>query len=152
MTGRFNSYTQPVRWPVVLLLWIFRRRLGRGPLVAVLFFIGTLTPALGFVNVYPMALLIRGRSFPIPGVDWINHVVHRNLEQDEFQAGWNVCNFAMGARSVDCPDLAPAALLQRRTHAVAAHNRPERDLLDGPYQPGGRFAARAQDRRGDRSK
>ena len=27
---------------------------GRGPLVAVLFFAGTLGPALGFINVYPM--------------------------------------------------------------------------------------------------
>ena len=39
---------------VVVLLWFFRQRLGRGPLVAVLFFGGTLLPALGFFNVYPM--------------------------------------------------------------------------------------------------
>jgi tetratricopeptide (TPR) repeat protein len=39
---------------VVGLLWRFRRRLGRGPLVAVLIFGGTLTPALGFIDVYPM--------------------------------------------------------------------------------------------------
>jgi tetratricopeptide (TPR) repeat protein len=46
-------------WPVacifaILLLWILRNRIGRGPLVAALFFVGTLFPALGFVNVYPM--------------------------------------------------------------------------------------------------
>jgi tetratricopeptide (TPR) repeat protein len=35
-------------------LWAQRRRWGRGPLVAVLFFGGTLIPALGFFNVYPM--------------------------------------------------------------------------------------------------
>jgi tetratricopeptide (TPR) repeat protein len=35
-------------------LFIARHRIGRGPLAAVLFFIGTLVPALGFVNVYPM--------------------------------------------------------------------------------------------------
>jgi protein O-mannosyl-transferase len=34
-------------------LWCFRRRLGRGPLVAVLFFAGTLFPALGFLDIYP---------------------------------------------------------------------------------------------------
>ena len=34
-------------------LWLARRRLGRGPLVAVLIFAGTLVPALGFLNVYP---------------------------------------------------------------------------------------------------
>jgi Flp pilus assembly protein TadD len=33
-------------------LWLFRRRVGRGPLVAVLFFAGTLLPTLGFFNVY----------------------------------------------------------------------------------------------------
>jgi len=35
-------------------LWIYRNRVGRGPLAALLFFAVTLFPALGFVNVYPM--------------------------------------------------------------------------------------------------
>jgi tetratricopeptide (TPR) repeat protein len=39
---------------VVLALYRWRQRLGRGPLVAVLFFSGTLVPALGFFNVFPM--------------------------------------------------------------------------------------------------
>jgi len=39
---------------VVVLLWSLRHRIGRGPLAAVLFFAGTLFPALGFINVYPM--------------------------------------------------------------------------------------------------
>jgi tetratricopeptide (TPR) repeat protein len=39
---------------LVVALWSLRRRMGRGPLVAVLFFGGTLLPALGFTNVYPM--------------------------------------------------------------------------------------------------
>jgi tetratricopeptide (TPR) repeat protein len=38
----------------VALLWVARRRTGRAPLVAALFFAGTLAPALGFFNVYPM--------------------------------------------------------------------------------------------------
>jgi len=38
----------------VAALWRARRRIGRGPLVAVLVFAGTLAPALGFINVYPM--------------------------------------------------------------------------------------------------
>ncbi len=38
---------------VVAALWGFRAVLGRGPLVAVLYFAGTLFPALGFVDVYP---------------------------------------------------------------------------------------------------
>ncbi len=39
---------------MVTILWSLRERIGRGPLVAVLFFAGTLFPALGFANVYPM--------------------------------------------------------------------------------------------------
>ena len=38
---------------VVFLLWHFRKTLGRGPLTALLFFCGTLFPALGFFDVYP---------------------------------------------------------------------------------------------------
>jgi tetratricopeptide (TPR) repeat protein len=39
---------------LLALCWLMRRRLGRGPLAALLFFAGTLSPALGFFNVYPM--------------------------------------------------------------------------------------------------
>ncbi len=35
-------------------LYALRRRVGKGPLVAYLFFCGSLFPALGFVNTYPM--------------------------------------------------------------------------------------------------
>jgi tetratricopeptide (TPR) repeat protein len=38
----------------LLLLWHARPRIGRGPLVAALFFAATLFPALGFVDLYPM--------------------------------------------------------------------------------------------------
>ena len=39
---------------VAVMLWVWRRRIGRGPLAAMLFFVATLGPALGFVNVFPM--------------------------------------------------------------------------------------------------
>jgi len=39
---------------IVIVLLLARRRTGKAPAVAVLFFAGTLFPALGFVNVYPM--------------------------------------------------------------------------------------------------
>ncbi len=49
------QYAFPAAVVVVLAtLWSVRRRVGRGPLVAALFFVGTLFPALGFANVYPM--------------------------------------------------------------------------------------------------
>ena len=38
---------------VVGVLWLLRRRIGLGWLVGVLYFVGTLFPALGFLNVYP---------------------------------------------------------------------------------------------------
>ena len=38
---------------VPITLWLLRRRIGRGPLVATLYFEGTLVPALGFFDVYP---------------------------------------------------------------------------------------------------
>ena len=39
----------------VACLWLIRERTGKGPLAATLFFLGTLTPVLGFLNVYPMS-------------------------------------------------------------------------------------------------
>lgn len=53
--GVWWQYLFPAALCVLLVvLWLLRRRIGRGPLVAVLFFLGTLFPALGFFNVYPM--------------------------------------------------------------------------------------------------
>jgi hypothetical protein len=39
---------------VITALFIGRQRVGRGPLVGALCYAGSLTPALGFINVYPM--------------------------------------------------------------------------------------------------
>lgn len=39
---------------IVWAAWFFRKRLGRGCLTALLIFIATLFPALGFINIYPM--------------------------------------------------------------------------------------------------
>jgi len=39
---------------VIVILWLLRRRIGKGPFVAVAFFAGTLLPALGFFDIYPM--------------------------------------------------------------------------------------------------
>jgi tetratricopeptide (TPR) repeat protein len=49
------AYLYPVAvLAVVVALWVARGRVGRGPLVAVLVFAGSLFPALGFFDVYPM--------------------------------------------------------------------------------------------------
>ncbi len=39
---------------VAAALWLLKERIGRGALAGYLFFVGTLFPALGFFNVYPM--------------------------------------------------------------------------------------------------
>ncbi len=53
--GSWWQYLFPAGAAALLVLcWLMRRRLGRGPLAALLFFAGTLSPALGFFNVYPM--------------------------------------------------------------------------------------------------
>jgi Tfp pilus assembly protein PilF len=39
---------------VIAGLWLLRRRIGRGPVAAILLFVGTLFPALGFIDIYPM--------------------------------------------------------------------------------------------------
>ena len=52
--GEVRQYVYIVAVLVVVVgLWLWRRRIGRGPLAAVLFFVGTLVPALGFIDVYP---------------------------------------------------------------------------------------------------
>ena len=60
-------------------LWLARRRMGRGPLVAVLFFAGTLGPALGFVNVYPMRYSFVADHFQyLAGVGLITYWARRD--------------------------------------------------------------------------
>jgi protein O-mannosyl-transferase len=52
---RWTGWIAPIVAAVLPIgLWLARGLIGRGPLVAALFFGGTLFPALGFLNVYPM--------------------------------------------------------------------------------------------------
>nr|WP_246559528.1 tetratricopeptide repeat protein [Geoanaerobacter pelophilus] len=54
-SGDWWQYLFPLALLLLLAaLWFMRLRIGRGPLAATLFFVGTLFPALGFFNVYPM--------------------------------------------------------------------------------------------------
>ena len=49
------QYVYPLAFlALICLFWLLRNRIGRGPLAGILFFSGTLFPALGFFNVYPM--------------------------------------------------------------------------------------------------
>lgn len=54
-SGQWWQYLFPAGIGLLLpALWFSRKKIGKGPLVAALFFVGTLFPALGFFNVYPM--------------------------------------------------------------------------------------------------
>ena len=54
-TSAWWQYLFPAYAGILLVgLWLLRRRVGRGPLTAVLLFGGTLLPALGFIDVFPM--------------------------------------------------------------------------------------------------
>ena len=65
--GVWWQYLFPLAAVGLLLgLWLLRRRV-RGPLAAVLFFGGTLFPALGFLNVYTFESC-RGRPLPSTGL------------------------------------------------------------------------------------
>jgi tetratricopeptide (TPR) repeat protein len=65
---------------VVVSLFAMRRKIGRGPVVTVLLFAGTLFPALGFINVFPMRYSYVADHFQylacaalIVGVVWLLH-------------------------------------------------------------------------------
>jgi tetratricopeptide (TPR) repeat protein len=52
--AKWWQYLFPASFGLTLIgLFLFRRRIGRGPLAAMLIFAGSLFPALGFLNVYP---------------------------------------------------------------------------------------------------
>lgn len=54
-TGMDHLILYPFSFLAVLsALWLLRKKTGKGPLAALLFFAGTLFPALGFFNIYPM--------------------------------------------------------------------------------------------------
>jgi len=54
-TSDWQQYLYPIAAVAVMVaLWLARRRIGKGPLVAALCFAGALFPALGFFNTYPM--------------------------------------------------------------------------------------------------
>lgn len=49
------QYIYPLTFlSLIFSLWALRKKIGRGPLTAILFFAGSLFPALGFFSVYPM--------------------------------------------------------------------------------------------------
>jgi tetratricopeptide (TPR) repeat protein len=75
--GAFWQYLFPATAILfIMALWFARGRIGRGPLVAVLVFGGTLLPALGFFNVYWMRFAYVADHFQyLASAAWISLVV-----------------------------------------------------------------------------
>lgn len=121
----------------VSLLWVFRARLGRGPLTAVLFFSGTLFPALGFIDVYPFAFSYVADHFQYLasiglialGTGSLTHAMSKQLtgQRIAFLAGilvlllygmqtWNQCHIYKDLETLW------TRTLQKNPEAFLAHN------------------------------
>jgi protein O-mannosyl-transferase len=58
------QYLYPVTFLLLIyILWRLRGKIGRGPLTAILFFAGSVLPALGFFNIYYMRFSLVGDHF-----------------------------------------------------------------------------------------
>jgi len=83
---------------VIVTLYVARRRLGRGPLVATLCYAGALAPALGFFNVFPMRFSFVADHFaylPIIGLMVLTTAagaeIGRRLGSTGRQIGYAIC-------------------------------------------------------------
>ena len=123
-------------------LWAARRRIGRGALVAVLFFGGTVLPALGFANVYPMRFSFVADHFQyLASLGMISlgvaiaakffETVHAEAS-DCRQACIAPCCFYFFRRR----HLAPVPYLQKSRGPLGGHAAQKSPLLDGPRQLG----------------
>ncbi len=84
-------------------LWMLRGRIGRGPLVAALFFLGTLVPALGFFAVFPMRYSFVADHFQylacIGLIALLVAAVDRRLSDVARGVTWSVVIFALSCIS-----------------------------------------------------
>tara|TARA_B100000686_G_C16767434_1_gene962772 strand:- start:144 stop:1841 length:1698 start_codon:yes stop_codon:yes gene_type:complete len=57
---------------LIIILWLGRSRWGRGPLTGVLFYSGTIFPAMGFISYYPIRYSFVADHFQyLAGIGWI---------------------------------------------------------------------------------
>ena len=118
-------------------LWRWRRRLGGGPLVALLFFAGTLFPALGFFDVYPFRY-----SFVADHFQYLACIGPLALAGAGLERGLGRLTKQVPVlRAVFCAalltalgasDLASMRDVCRPGNTLARHHRPQPGLLAGP--------------------
>ena len=122
-------------------LWFLRGR-TRAPLAAMLFFAGTLFPALGFLNVYPFRYSFVADHFQylasISVLALLAAGVSR-LSKSFHHRGENVTMIAAGmvlARRGERAHLAREPAVRGRRHAVSHDDRPQSGELAGASEPG----------------
>jgi tetratricopeptide (TPR) repeat protein len=77
---------------VLVILLLLRQRISRGPFTAVAFFVGTLFPALGFFNIYPMRYSFVADHFQylasigllLPACHWLSRFTGRSSYQKKY--------------------------------------------------------------------
>jgi tetratricopeptide (TPR) repeat protein len=134
---------------VALLLVLLRGRIGRGPAAAVLFFIGTLFPALGFINVYPFRYSFVADHFQYVACAGLLTLLAAGLARVPWRAGIAIATVLVvgfGARSyARCLAYYNAFTLYSDVvaqdpnswvgHALLAAEYAERDQVNNPARP-----------------
>ncbi len=142
--GAAWQYSFPLGIAAVLVaLWFFRARIGKGPLAAVLFFGITLAPALGFANVYPFRYSYVADHFQyLASIGLIALAV--GTRHGDFTTSQPARSRAWNPGSCDHPTaagngyLGTGARLPRPRNPLARHVGEESQCLAGPEQPGSR--------------
>jgi hypothetical protein len=123
----------------LITLWLVRGRIGRGPVTALFFFVGTLFPVLGFMNAYGMRYSFVWDHWvylsALGIIALVAALVVRMAESLRMPAVvYGVCrNRAAGARP---PDLAAGGDVHRHGNPLAEDAGREPGLLVGPQQSG----------------
>jgi tetratricopeptide (TPR) repeat protein len=134
---------------VVAALFVLRHRIGRGPLAAVLFFLGTLSPALGFVSVYPFRYSFVADHFQYMACAGLLTLAAAMIARAPLRAAVPVATLlllALGARSyARCFAFRDAFTLYQDVvaqdshswvgHALLASEYADRDDVDDPRRP-----------------
>ena len=117
----------------IVALMMLRHRIGRGPLAAVLLFCGTLVPALGFVNVYPMRFSFVADHFQyhasIALIALLAAIIWRFIGRIQPYVVSAVLLIPLMILT-----FRQATELRRRRNALARHAGEERSLVDGVHE------------------
>ena len=126
------QYAYPIALvALVAALWWYRTR-SRAPLAAVLFFAGTLFPALGFFNVYPFIYSFVADHFQY--LASLGIIVLASAAAATLAARWLTVVVGRDCRSARAPRDEPEPPVRGCRDAVSDDAQPESGVLDGVHQ------------------